>query len=105
MAQINIPGNPNQTTRLNDGEPLTIHWANPCKFCIVSGSPDDFNPPLPAGQAAAQGHNWNGTACVPSGTVTYSWPGSNEPCEGNPRNVGGSGTIIIGDGRPRPKSK
>jgi hypothetical protein len=88
-----IPGVKDVALEQNDE--LTITFKSQAKFCISTGSANDFDPPLPVDIQQQQGYVWTGKAIVPNATITYTHETSSS--QGL---VGGTGphTIQIGDG-------
>lgn len=95
--EIDIPGDPN--VQLYKGDQLTIKYKTPAKFCIISGDPKWFKPPLPVGIAEPQSHQYSGKVQVDNGTIEYSHVGHDEQCTRAKRLRSPTGTIKIGTGK------
>jgi len=87
-------------TDLNVGldDNLILAFANEYKFCVTSGDPDDFDPPLPTGQDFNAGEVWpaNGNVAVAKSTGTIGWDHLNKGASCEPAKLGGGHSIIIG---------
>ena len=93
---IDIPGSTG--VDMITGDTLTITFKSAAKFCVISGSPNDFNPALPSGVAEPKDHVWTGTATATNATITYSHVGHNDQCVGGSPTQTTPGTIKIGSG-------
>lgn len=93
---INIPGSTG--VDMIEGDTLTITFLTPAKFCITSGSADDFSPALPVGVAEPKDFQWTGTAIVSNATITYSHVGNDKQCGSPSPTATTPGTIKIGSG-------
>jgi hypothetical protein len=93
---ISIPGS--SGVDMQQGDTLTITFLTPAKFCISSGSANDFSPPLPVGIAEPHGYVYNGTAIVPNATIRYSHVGHGGTCGSAKLTETTPGTIKIGTG-------
>ena len=93
---INIPGSTG--VNMQKGDTLTITFITPARFCITSGSANDFNPALPVGIAEPKDYVWSGTATATNATISYSSVGHDKQCGSpNPKQTT-PGTIVIGSG-------
>lgn len=97
-----IPGENDITMKV--GDRLRIHYKNSAKFCIDSGKPDAFDPPLPVGKTEAAGY-WpsddpsKGAKAIAETEIKYCHADPHagcKPCDKGPLN--GPGTIKVGSG-------